>query len=80
MALKLGLMQGYWGAQPPANLIEVAQRAEALGYWGFFTAEAYGQDALTPLAWVGAHTKTIKLGRLSCSCPRAPRPQRPCTH
>jgi len=62
MALKLGLMTGYWGAQPPADLIAVAKRAETLGYWGFFTAEAYGSDALTPLAWVGAHTTKIKLG------------------
>ena len=62
MALKLGLMTGYWGSQPPKSLIKTAQRAEALGYFGFFTAEAYGSDALTPLAWVGAHTKNIKLG------------------
>jgi len=62
MTLKLGLMTGYWGAQPPRDLIALAQRAEALGYYGFFTAEAYGSDALTPLAWVGAHTKKIKLG------------------
>ncbi len=62
MSLKLGLMTGYWGAQPTPNLIETAKRAEALGYWGFFTAEAYGSDALTPLAWVGAHTEKIKLG------------------
>ena len=62
MTLKLGLMTGYWGAQPPRDLIALAQRAETLGYYGFFTAEAYGSDALTPLAWVGAHTKKIKLG------------------
>lgn len=62
MSLKLGLMTGYWGAEPPANIIGTAQQAEKLGYWGFFTAEAYGSDALTPLAWVGAHTSTIKLG------------------
>ncbi len=62
MTLKLGLMTGYWGAQPPQDLIGLAKRAESLGYYGFFTAEAYGSDALTPLAWVGAHTKTIKLG------------------
>lgn len=62
MTLKLGLMTGYWGAQPPQDLISVAKRAEALGYYGFFTAEAYGSDALTPLAWVGAHTEKIKLG------------------
>jgi len=62
MALKLGLMLGYWGAQPPEDLIGIAKRAEAMGYWGLFTAEAYGSDALTPLAWVGAHTEKIKLG------------------
>ncbi|MDP7548717.1 MAG: LLM class F420-dependent oxidoreductase, partial [Alphaproteobacteria bacterium] len=60
--MKLGLMTGYWGAQPPQDLIALAKRAEAMGYYGFFTAEAYGSDALTPLAWVGAHTNTIKLG------------------
>ena len=62
MTLKLGLMTGYWGARPPEGLIGLAKRAEALGYYGFFTAEAYGSDALTPLAWVGAHTEKIKLG------------------
>lgn len=62
MALKLGVSVGYWGAQPPRDMIGLAQRAEELGYFGFFTAEAYGSDALTPLAWVGAHTKKIKLG------------------
>ncbi len=75
MALKLGLMTGYWGAQPPSDLIGVAKRAEALGYWGIFTAEAYGSDALTPLAWVGAHTERIKLGtaivQLSARTPTA---------
>ena len=62
MTLKLGMMTGYWGAQPPADLIGTAKRAEELGYWGFFTAEAYGSDAFTPLAWVGSHTEKIKLG------------------
>ena len=62
MTLKLGLMTGYWGARPPEGLSDLAKRAEALGYYGFFTAEAYGSDALTPLAWVGAHTEKIKLG------------------
>ena len=62
MTMKLGLMAGYWGARPPEDLIGLAKRAEALGYWGFFTAEAYGSDALTPLAWIGAHTDRIMLG------------------
>ena len=62
MTMKLGMMTGYWGAKPPADLIGTAQQAEKLGYWGFFTAEAYGSDAFTPLAWVGSHTEKIKLG------------------
>lgn len=62
MKLKLGLMTGYWGSKAPTGLIETAKKAETLGYYGFFTAEAYGSDALTPLAWVGSHTKRIKLG------------------
>ncbi|SVB25548.1 uncharacterized protein METZ01_LOCUS178402, partial [marine metagenome] len=62
MALKLGLMAGYWGAMPPPDLVSVAKQAEALGYWGYFTAEAWGSDAFTPLAWIGAQTKSIKLG------------------
>lgn len=75
MGLKLGVTIGYWGAQPPADIIGLAQKAEELGYFGFFTAEAYGSDAFTPLAWVGAHTKTIKLGtgivQLSARTPTA---------
>ncbi len=75
MGLKLGLMLGYWGAQPPADLIGLAKRAEALGYWGVFSAEAYGSDALTPLAWIGAHTERIRLGtaivQLSARTPAA---------
>jgi F420-dependent oxidoreductase-like protein len=61
-ALKLGLQLGYWGAQPPPNLIGVVQRAERLGYDAVFTAEAWGSDAFTPLAWIGAHTSRIRLG------------------
>ena len=36
--------------------------AEALGFESFWTAEAYGSDAFTPLAWWGAATSRIKLG------------------
>ena len=38
--------------------------AEDLGYDSFWTAEAYGSDALTPLAWWGASTSRIKLGQM----------------
>lgn len=60
--LKLGLQMGYWGAGPNPNMVEIAQEAEKLGYDAVFTAEAYGSDVFTPLAWIGAHTSRIRLG------------------
>ena len=60
--LKLGFMIGYWGAGPPANAPELLAEAERLGYDSAWTAEAYGSDALTPLAWWGSQTSRIHLG------------------
>lgn len=60
--LKLGLAQGYWGARPNPNFVEMAQEAEKLGYDSVWSAEAWGNDAFTPLCWIGAQTETIKLG------------------
>jgi F420-dependent oxidoreductase-like protein len=62
MALKLGLQLGYWQAQPPGGFLELAIEAERLGFDSVFTAEAWGSDAFTPLAWIGAHTSRIRLG------------------
>jgi F420-dependent oxidoreductase-like protein len=62
MPLKLGLQLGYWQAQPPTNHVELAREAERLGYDSLWTAEAWGSDAFTPLAWIGAHTERIRLG------------------
>jgi F420-dependent oxidoreductase-like protein len=60
--MKLGLMIGYWQATPPPDLIERAKLAESAGYDSIWTAEAYGSDVVSPLAWIGANTSTIKLG------------------
>jgi F420-dependent oxidoreductase-like protein len=52
-------------AQPgtsPLELIELARAAERLGYDSAWAAEAWGVDAVTPLAWLGALTERIKLG------------------
>lgn len=38
------------------------QEAERIGYDSVWTAEAWGSDAVTPLAWLGAHTSKIRLG------------------
>src|SRR5205814_2025790 len=60
--LKLGLTLGYWGAQPPPGWVDLALEAERLGFDSVWTAEAYGSDVFTPLAWIGAQTSRIKLG------------------
>jgi F420-dependent oxidoreductase-like protein len=59
--VRLGLNLGYWGANA-ADGVAVAQHAESLGFDSVWTAEAYGSDAVVPLAWVGAQTSTIRLG------------------
>jgi F420-dependent oxidoreductase-like protein len=60
--LKLGLSMGYWAGGPPPGMAETVLEAERLGYDSVWTAEAYGSDALIPLAWYGAATERIKLG------------------
>ncbi len=62
MPLKLGLALGYWGAQPTPGVVALAQEAERLGYDCVFTAEAWGSDAFTPLAWIGSATQRLRLG------------------
>src|SRR5215467_3539359 len=59
--LKLGLNLGYSGADLKIP-VELVQRAEALGYDSVWTAEAYGSDAVTPLAYLAGKTERIKLG------------------
>ena len=61
--MKLGVSVGYWGlGLTPADQLEIAQTAESLGYDSIWTAEAYGSDAATVLAWLAAGTSRIKLG------------------
>src|SRR5437588_2360970 len=60
--LKLGLNTGYWAGGPPPGASEAIAEAERLGFDSIWTAEAYGSDCLTPLAWWGAGTQRIKLG------------------
>src|SRR5262245_6351025 len=59
--MKLGLVLGYWmfGPEDPIDLV---REAEALGYDSVWTAEAYGNDCVSTLCWMGARTTRIKLG------------------
>jgi len=59
--VKLGLMLGYSGGDLRLP-VEKVQLAERLGYDTVWTAEAYGSDALSPLAYLAAKTERIRLG------------------
>jgi F420-dependent oxidoreductase-like protein len=59
--MKLGITIGYSGADMRLP-IERVLKAEALGYDSVWTAESYGSDAVTPLAYLAALTKRIRLG------------------
>jgi F420-dependent oxidoreductase-like protein len=61
-ALKLGLNTGYWAGGPPPGITDAIAEAERLGFDSIWTAEAYGSDCLTPLAWWGSQTERIRLG------------------
>ena len=59
--MKLAIGIGYSGGRVELP-IEMVQRAEQLGYDSVWSAEAYGSDAVTPLAYLAAKTSRIKLG------------------
>ena len=61
--MKLGVNLGY--APPgtnPVELVPIVQMAEGLGYDSAWAAEAWGTDAVSVLAWLGASTTRIKIG------------------
>ena len=59
---RLGLALGYWGADPPEGVGEMVAEADRLGYHSLWTSEAYGSDAVAPLAWWGSGTTQMRLG------------------
>ena len=73
--MKLGVQLGYWSRTPPIGVEHTIAEAERLGYDSIWTAEAWGSDALTPLAWWGAATTRLRLGtaliQLSARTPTA---------
>jgi F420-dependent oxidoreductase-like protein len=52
---------GHWSSGVEGN-VKAVRFAERLGYDSVWTAEAAGTDAFVPLAWLAAHTSTIRLG------------------
>ena len=61
--MRLGLHVGYWGLGLTAEQqLTLVREAESVGFDSVWAAEAYGSDAATVLAWLGANTKKIRLG------------------
>jgi alkanesulfonate monooxygenase SsuD/methylene tetrahydromethanopterin reductase-like flavin-dependent oxidoreductase (luciferase family) len=55
-------MVGYWSSGPPPDAPELFAAADRLRLDQIWTAEAYGSDAWTPLAWWGSRTSHVHLG------------------
>ena len=60
--MRLGYHTGYWSSGPQPEAAEAVAACETLGFDSFWTAEAYGSDCLTPLAWLGSSTASVRLG------------------
>ena len=60
--MRTSVSAGYWSAGPPPGAADLFETAERIGIDQIWTAEAYGSDAWTPLAWWGSRTSRIKLG------------------
>lgn len=71
--MQIGISLGYWRHTPREEVPQLVAEAERLGYDSIWTAEAYGSDALTPLAWLGSRTSRMNLGTAVMQIPaRAP--------
>jgi F420-dependent oxidoreductase-like protein len=57
--VRLGLQLGYDDA---VGYVALAEHAERLGFHSVWTSEAYGSDAVSPLAWVAGRTQRVQLG------------------
>ena len=57
--MRLALQLGY---DDPLGGIALAQEADRLGFHSVWTSEAYGTDAVTPMAWIAATTERIAVG------------------
>src|SRR4051812_30542662 len=61
--VRLGLSLGYQAAwTTPADHLAMAQEADRLGFAVAWSAEAYGSDTVSMLAWIAGQTRQIDLG------------------
>ena len=73
--MKLGFLIGAWSGAQFRLPLERIRLVEELGYDSVWSSEAYGADALSPLAYLAAVTDRIKLGTavVQISAPHAGR-------
>ena len=64
--MRLGLQLGY---DDPVFWTGLAEGAERHGFHSVWTSEAYGSDAISPLAWIGSRTRRIRLGTAIAQMP-----------
>jgi F420-dependent oxidoreductase-like protein len=57
--MRLGLQLGY---DDPVMYVGLAEEADRCGFHSVWTSEAWGSDAVSPLAWIGGRTTNVKLG------------------
>ena len=60
--MKIATSVGYWSSGPPGDAPQLFATADELALDQVWTAEAYGSDAWTPLAWWGSRTAHVQLG------------------
>src|SRR6201995_4062128 len=70
--MRISVSAGYWSAGRPPGAAGLFEAAERIGIDQIWTAEAYGSDAWTPLAWWGSRTERIKIGTAGAQL--SPRP------
>jgi alkanesulfonate monooxygenase SsuD/methylene tetrahydromethanopterin reductase-like flavin-dependent oxidoreductase (luciferase family) len=59
--VRLALTLGYSGAQMTLDM-DLVREVERLGYDSIWSAESYGSDAVTPVAWIAASTTRVHVG------------------
>ncbi len=59
--MKLALTLNYSGARMSLDMEKILE-LERLGYDSVWSAESYGSDAVTPVAWIAARTTRLRVG------------------
>ena len=59
--MDLGLIWGYWGRGMPDDFVELTVAAEKAGFDTVWSAESWGSDAFSPLAFLAAYTERVRL-------------------